>query len=183
MIRLPRSSPVAAPRARAWLRAGFAATVLAAVSPPLAQGSVFKCVGEGGVPVYQGAPCPAGRELRNFSDDPPPLSVLPGKTTGTVRAAPDEARAAGADVRATKGAKPAKSSRRGDAAERAHLRAGMSQGEVLARLGEPDTRAGGKGNRHARWTYLPAPGDPETITTLIVANGVLVEIDRKVVKK
>ena len=59
----------------------------------------------------------------------------------------------------------------------------MSQGEVLARLGEPDTRAGGKGNRHARWTYLPAPGDPETITTLIVANGVLVEIDRKVVKK
>ncbi len=99
-----------------------------------------------------------------------------------MRAAPVEARTA-ADARATQGTRPVKSTRRGDAAERAHLRAGMSQGEVLARLGEPDTRAGGKGTRHARWTYLPAPGDPETITTLIVANGVLVEIDRKVVKK
>lgn len=173
----PRPLP-ARPRPVARPRHAFAlVAALGALASPLAQGSVFKCSGAGGVPVYQEAPCADGRELRNFSDDPPPLSVVPGTTGGSVRAAPADAR----PVASSKTAKPAKPSR--DAGERRHLRTGMSQGEVLSRLGQPDTRTGGKGDRHARWTYLPAPGDPETITTLIVANGVLVEIDRKVVKK
>jgi len=182
----PRPRPVAArPRlARPWLTPALA-VALGVLWGEAADGSVFKCAGEGGAPVYQEAPCQAGRELRNFSDDPPPLSVIPGRATGSVRSAPADPRDGGGTdarpVRDTKAAKPAKPAR--DAGERRHVRTGMSQGEVLARLGEPDTRAGGRGNRHARWTYLPAPGDPETITTLFVANGVLVEVDRKVVKK
>jgi len=31
-----------------------------------------------------------------------------------------------------------------------------------------------------RWTYLPAAGDPETITTIRFANGVVTAVDRKV---
>jgi hypothetical protein len=32
----------------------------------------------------------------------------------------------------------------------------------------------------ARWTYLPAPGDPYTITTVTFAQGVVVDVERKV---
>ena len=59
----------------------------------------------------------------------------------------------------------------------------MSEAEVVARLGTPDMTVGAKGAASPRWTYMPAPGDPETITTLMFAKGVLVDIERKVVKK
>ncbi len=64
-----------------------------------------------------------------------------------------------------------------------HLRLGMSESEVLTRLGSPDMTVGAKNAPSPRWTYLPAPGDPETTTTLMFAKGVLVDIERKVVKK
>ncbi len=64
-----------------------------------------------------------------------------------------------------------------------HLRLGMSESEVLARLGSPDMTVGAKNAPSPRWTYMPAPGDPETITTLMFTKGVLVDIERKVVKK
>jgi len=42
---------------------------------------------------------------------------------------------------------------------------------------------GAKNAPSPRWTYMPAPGDPETVTTLMFTKGVLVDIERKIVKK
>ena len=55
--------------------------------------------------------------------------------------------------------------------------------EVLARVGSPDVTVGAKGTPAPRWTYMPAPGDPETTTMLHFNKGVLGDIDRKVAKK
>ena len=158
---------------------GIAATI--GVSP-LARADVYKCAGAGGVPVYQEMPCSPGKELRNFQTDPPEITVLPaqrpaGNPADLIREAPPK------NAKIDKDAKPGKSANAGNAAERMHLRVGMSEAEVVARLGTPDMTVGGKGAASPRWTYMPAPGDPETITTLMFAKGVLVDIERKVVKK
>jgi len=158
-----------------WL--GAAAAILFV---PLATADVYKCAGDGGVPVYQEAPCSPGKELRNFQTDPPEITVLParrppGNPADVIREAPPK------NVRAD--AKPAKSGNGANAAERRHLRLGMTEAEVLARVGGPDVTVGAKGAPSPRWTYMPAPGDPETTTTLLFTKGVLVDIERKVVKK
>jgi hypothetical protein len=59
----------------------------------------------------------------------------------------------------------------------------MTEAEVLSRVGSPDITVGAKGTPSPRWTYMPAQGDPETTTTLSFNKGVLVDIERKVVKK
>ena len=158
---------------------GIAAALCA--SPP-ALADVYKCAGAGGVPVYQEMPCSPGKELRNFQTDPPEITVLPaqrpaGNPADLIRETPPK------NVKTDKDAKPGKSANAGNAAERMHLHLGMSEGEVLARLGTPDLTVGAKGAPSPRWTYMPAPGDPETITTLMFTKGVLVDIERKVVKK
>jgi hypothetical protein len=149
---------------------------------PLASAQVYKCAGSGGVPVYQEMPCSPGKELRNFQTDPPEITILPaqripGAAADTIREAPPK------NGRTDKDAKAGKSSSSGNAAERMHLRTGMSEAEVAARVGAPDVTVGAKGAPSPRWTYLPAPGDPETTTTLMFNKGVLVDIERKVVKK
>ena len=59
----------------------------------------------------------------------------------------------------------------------------MTEGEVLARArtARHDHRRQDGGT--ARWTYLPAAGDPETVTTLTFDKGAVVDVERKVVKK
>src|SRR6266487_1026922 len=47
---------------------------------------VYKCAGEGGHPVYQEMPCTKGKELRNFQNDPPEITVLPGVTKSNAAA-------------------------------------------------------------------------------------------------
>jgi hypothetical protein len=59
----------------------------------------------------------------------------------------------------------------------------MSEGEVRARLGQPDATSGAKDRKSARWTYLPAPGDPQTVTSVTFANGVVSHVERKIVRK
>jgi hypothetical protein len=149
-----------------------AATLMAA-TPAVAQ--MYKCSGSGGTPIYQDVPCPEGRELRNFATDPATVSVLPmrpppGSTTRIV--APRER-----PERVAKGSKKAQTT--GDPAERRHLQLGMHEGEVLARLGAPDLRS--KGGKVARWTYMPVPGDPQTLTTVVFEYGKVIEVERKVV--
>jgi hypothetical protein len=56
----------------------------------------------------------------------------------------------------------------------------MSEGEVLARLGKPDLAT--KGGRRMRWTFLPAPGDPQTMTLVRFEDGRVVEVERRVVR-
>lgn len=139
---------------------------------------VYKCAGDGGVPVYQDAPCREGRELRNFAADPAAVSVLPlrppvGSTTRLTTPAP-----------APKARPPERRDRMrgGDPAERRHLHPGMHEGEVLARAGPPDMKSGGGGRKLARWTYMPGPGDPQTLTTVVLEYGKVVEVERKVVR-
>lgn len=160
------------------------AIYLAAIFPSqIALADVYKCTGEGGIPVYQEMPCGQGAELRNFQTDPPPLTILPAQgglniPPGALKDAPRKNANAGQDAKSAKiGARAA------GAAERKHIQIGMSEADVLARLGHPDMTAGGKNGAGARWTYLPAPADPETTTTLTFAKGTVTTVDRKVVKK
>jgi hypothetical protein len=138
---------------------------------------VFKCAGERGGVVYQGTPCPPGSELRNLVADPANVSVvemrLPASASTTP--APRRERAARPPPRAS----PARAA--GDPVERRHVKAGMSEGEVLAKLGAPDA-AGAKHGRHARWTYLPAPGDPQTVTTIRFEDGRVTTVERAIVR-
>ncbi|MEO8303339.1 MAG: DUF4124 domain-containing protein [Betaproteobacteria bacterium] len=153
---------------------------------PGARADVYKCAGEGGGPVYQEMPCAKGRELRNFQTDPPEITILPALPRAPT---PAEKSAAAADARAAKDAKTAKDARpgksvlSGDASERKFLRTGMSEAEVMAKLGQPDMTTGGKNGGAARWTYMPAPGDSETITSMTITKGTVTDIERKAVRK
>ena len=167
------------PTARAtasWLGAA------ALLATQLGYAQVYKCAGEKNIPVYQEMPCSPGKELRNFQTDPPEITILParrptGNPADVIREAPPK------NGKTDKDAKPGKAANGANATERAHLRVGMTEAEVLARVGSPDVTVGSKGTPSPRWTYMPAPGDPETTTMLQFSKGVLVDIDRKVVKK
>jgi hypothetical protein len=157
------------------------AAVACVSAVPAAHAQVYKCAGDGrGPPVYQDAPCPDGRELRNFAADPATVSVLPmpaapGSTTRLSAPSPTP------KPRAASGGKKGKD-RGGNPAERRYLSPGMHEGEVLARVGAPDLRSGGGSRKLARWTYMPAEGDPQTLTTVVFEYGKVVEIERKVVR-
>ena len=150
--------------------------VAALIAAPHAIAQMYKCEGDRGTPVYQDVPCPEGRELRNFATDPANVSVLPmrpppGSTTRLVSPPREK------PTRTAKGDK--RNHGTGNPAERRHVQLGMHEGEVLARLGAPDLRS--KGGKVARWTYMPVPGDPQTLTTVVFEYGKVTEVERKVV--
>ena len=67
--------------ARRSRRAGSRLVVVAGVAAaPGARATVYKCADADGAIVYQEAPCPKGKELRNFDTDPPEISVVPAYT-------------------------------------------------------------------------------------------------------
>jgi len=143
---------------------------------------VYKCAGaDGKQPIYQDSPCPAGRELRNFDTDPAEVSVIPFREvpgTATTLTAPRAAKAPPAERAARKKDVPAVA----DIAQRKFIAPGMSEGEVVARIGPPDMTSGGKGRKTSRWSYLPAAGDPQTITNVVFDYGIVIEVERKVMK-
>lgn len=184
-------SPSAMPGPRHLLRANRLAVVLVVlavlaacvVGVPVRAAGVRKCTGEGGVPVYQDAPCREGRELRDFERDPPALSVLPAPPRpATVKPdKPSAARVAATDHRTDR--RTAHRPARGDATERRHVHTGMTAAEVVARLGRPDHK-GAEGRKGAvLWSYMPAPGDPDTLTTLRMERGVVVDVERRIVRR
>ena len=71
-----------------------------------------------------------------------------------------------------------------DASDRRFIREGLSEGEVLMKIGKPDydsvDSGGGASQSVKRWVYLPASGDPQTITTLVIRNGKVDEVKREV---
>ena len=160
------------------LLASFVALSLLAAAN--AGATVYKCQGEQGIVVYQEAPCLIGRELRNFDTDPPSLSIVPG---GPMPApAPAAAAKPARDPRTIQG-DVAIGKAGGDGAARKFIRSGMTESEVLARIGRPDATAGGSKAHQTRWSYLPAADDPDTVTTITFVNGVVSDISRKVIRK
>jgi hypothetical protein len=143
---------------------------------------VYKCLdADGKQPIYQDSPCPAGRELRNFDTDPAEVSVIPFREvpgTTTTLTAPKAAKTPSATKANGKKAIPAVA----DVAQRKFILPGMSEGEVVARIGNPDMTSGGKGRKTSRWSYLPAPGDPQTITNVVFDYGIVIEVERKVMR-
>ena len=73
-----------------------------------------------------------------------------------------------------------------DAGERKFIRAGMSEGEVMVKIGKPDSQSedtgGGAKTTVKRWTYLPTGGDPQTITTIVIKNGKVEDVNRQVTR-
>ena len=163
-----------------------ARTVLIAMllQAPATEAGVYKCSQENGVFVYQEAPCPEGKELRNFDTDPPTLSVIPGVTVP----APTPARVAPPADKAAKRVAPGRDDRSrgkvdGDATGRKFIRVGMTAAEVMARISRPDMTAGGMRTHHSRWSYLPNSGDPDTITTITFNGDTVSDVTRKLVKR
>jgi hypothetical protein len=155
--------------ARAAARAATVVAAASIVAFPTAA-SVFKCAMEGGGFMYQEAPCAPGKELRNFDTDPPTLSVIPGAAyppAPSVSPPPADKPAASPDKSAKRTASGhddrANGRVEGDVAARRFIRAGMS--------------------RNARWSYLPAAGDPDTITTITFSGNVVSDVSRKLVKR
>ena len=168
------------PRRHTPTTALAAAVALALLAAANAGATVYKCQGEQGVVVYQEAPCLIGRELRNFDTDPPSLSIVPGGPTPAP--APAAAAKPARDPRTIQG-DVAIGKAGGDGAARKFIRAGMTESEVLARIGRPDATAGGSKARQTRWSYLPAADDPDTVTTITFADGVVSDVSRKVIRK
>jgi hypothetical protein len=113
-----------------------------------------------------------------FDDTTATLSVLPSFARGTTIVRREEAVRTPRAERARK----ADPSRTGDPQGRKHLRVGMSEGEVMARVGPPDLTTG-KGRRQSRWTWLPVAADPDTITVVLFEVGRIVEVERTVIKR
>jgi hypothetical protein len=67
--------------------------------------------------------------------------------------------------------------------ERKFIREGMSEGEVLVKIGRPDSESSDSGGGAKvvvkRWIYLPSPGDPQMITTLTIRDGKVTEVNRQ----
>ena len=139
--------------------------------------------------MYQEDPCPSGRELRDFERDPATVSVVPfgvptppssSDSAPRGRARRTESRKSGNNkTRASTRAKAEGGAT--NAAERKFLVPGIGEGEVVARIGRPDMSTAA-GRKTVRWTYLPAPDDPSTITTLTFELGRLIQVERKVVR-
>jgi hypothetical protein len=159
--------------------------------PVAAHAALYKCAVDGGTVVYQDTPCPAGRQLRDFDRDPANVSVVPfgnapapapprsgakaaAKTDAKATTKPDAKAGAKAD------AKPAARKTPADAQQRRFLHAGMSEGEVIARVGQPDVKT--KTRRGVRWTYLPVADDVGTMTTVTFERGAVAEIERKIIR-
>ena len=71
--------------------------------------------------------------------------------------------------------------------ERRFIAVGMSEGEVLAKIGRPDSESHDTGNGAAevvkRWIYLPAPGDEETTTTVVLKRGAVIDVIREITRQ
>jgi len=161
----------------------IAALLAAALFAVPAHATIYKCLLEDGRVFYQDTPCKPGRELRDFDKDPANVSVVPF-TPPTTTAKP---RPAGKEKAARPAASPRSEARAkktepaGDPKQRKFLRPGMSEGEVVARVGQPDMTSS-PNRKGKRWTYMPVPEDRNTITNLTFENGKLVDIERKVIR-
>jgi hypothetical protein len=70
------------------------------------------------------------------------------------------------------------------AKERRFICPGMSEGEVLEKVGAPDHESfdtgDGANETVKRWVYFPTADDWETITTVVLWRGKVVEVTREI---
>jgi hypothetical protein len=141
-----------------------------------AHAAVYKCSNAKGGVVYQDTACEPGHELRNLDSDPATLSVVPGTPVPQARpsavTAPKSARAQPGMVK----------SKAGNPAERKFIQAGMSEAEVMLKVGRPDVEMKGRGKESRQWSYMPTAGDADTLTTVTFAGGKVTRVERKVVR-
>jgi hypothetical protein len=68
--------------------------------------------------------------------------------------------------------------------ERRFIREGMSEGQVLMKIGRPDSESSDSGGGAKvvvkRWIYFPTPNDPQTITTVVIRDGTVIEVSRQI---
>lgn len=71
-----------------------------------------------------------------------------------------------------------------DTRERKFIREGMTEADVLVKIGKPDSESvdsgGGAKVVEKRWIYLPASGDEQTLTTVTLRGGKVVEVTRQI---
>lgn len=71
-----------------------------------------------------------------------------------------------------------------DASERRFISNGMSEGEVLMKIGKPDNEivetGGGAVVTVKQWMYFPVPEDPDTLTTITLKKGKVVNTTRDI---
>jgi hypothetical protein len=138
-----------------------------AIAAP-AQAAVYKCTNEKGGVIYQDTACAPGTEMGSFAASPPRANVVPGTSPPAAKGAA-AANPAPAPVRG------------GNAAERRLLQVGMSEAEVIQKVGRPDVEDKANAKAGARWSYMPTSGDPDTLTTLTFAGGKVTAVERKAV--
>src|SRR5271165_688148 len=96
--------------------------LLVALAVPAHAGAVYKCSSDKGGVTYQDTACGPGRDLGNVDVEPPRINGAPA-----AKGAPPKA------VRSETA--PARS---GDPAQRRLLQTGMSEAEVVQKVGRPD---------------------------------------------
>jgi uncharacterized protein DUF4124 len=141
-----------------------------------AQAGVYKCATDKGGVVYQDAACAPGKELRNLDTDPATFSVVPGTP------APSRTVASAAAPKPPKARAGTAKKKGGNAAERKFLRAGMTETEVLYKIGRPDMQLSGRRKEGRQWSYMPTTDDPNTLTTVIFVGGKVDRVERRVVR-
>lgn len=164
-------------RSSSSLRVARCLAALAAGLAAAAHAGLYKCAAERGAVIYQDAACAPGHELRDLERDPAQLSIVPGTPVPRTiaRAEPAPARAAKVHTATAK-------ARGGDPAERRFLRLGMTEAEVLYKIGRPDVKLSGRRGDGRQWSYLPTAGDANTLTTVTFAGGQVTHVERKVVR-
>jgi len=73
-----------------------------------------------------------------------------------------------------------------DASERKFIKEDMSEGEVILKIGRPDDESidTGEDAKYVvkRWIYFPAPHDTQTLTTITLRNGHVVDVQREITR-
>lgn len=157
----------------------LALAILAAASQ--ASATLYLCKDAAGGKIYQSEPCAAEHLIRSIDEDPR-INVLPSAPPAPAAAAPKTAKPP-KEARESKAKAKAKDVQ-GKTEERRFLREGLEEAEVLRKIGPPNLRNQGPApsgrGKVRRWVYLPAPGDPDTITTVMFQQGKVVAVERKV---
>lgn len=140
-----------------------------------AHAGVYKCANDKGGVTYQDTACAPGRELRDLERDPATVSVIPLLPSPADKTPPTSAK----PPRAPSGMATVSSA---SAAERKFLQVGMSEAEVIQKVGRPDVESEGRAKGGGRWSYLPTAGDSDTLTTLTFSGGKIAHVERKAVR-